>query len=152
MMRFFAHNDCMFLWLVRRVATSLCLLTLSLPTFSLATTAKVDRAATLDAEYASALAVADRFLQAWQGGDAENGIAMLTEHAKKSLNPGDLDKFFSASNRTAYEIDHGKRMRRGRYEFPVVIVNQAANKLHRKFSSIVIVDTSNNDWAVDKLP
>jgi hypothetical protein len=114
--------------------------------------AKVASSSSLDTEYASALAVADRFLQAWQAGDAENGISMLTEHAKKGMSPDDLDKFFSTSNPSAYEVDRGKRMRHGRYEFPIVLVNRTANKLHRKFSSIVIVNTSNSDWAVDKLP
>lgn len=136
---------------VVRHAASFCLLIFWLPTSSSPTPAKAARAASLDAEYASALAVADRFLQAWQAGDRENGIAMLTEHAKKGVNPADLEKFFSASDPSAYEINRGKRLRH-RYEFPVVLVNRTANQLHRKFSTIVIVNTSNNDWAVDKLP
>lgn len=142
----------MFRPLVRYAAASLCLLFFPLPSFSVPTPAKVAPPSSLNAEYVSALAVADRFLQAWQAGDAENGIAMLTEHAKKGINPDDLDKFFSASDPSAYEVDRGKRIRRGHYEFPVVLVSRTANKLRRKFSSIVIVNTSNNDWAVDKLP
>jgi hypothetical protein len=114
--------------------------------------AKVPNASSLDSEYVSALAAADHFLQAWQSGDAENGIPLLTEHAKKNENPDDLDKFFSAREPSAFEIDRGKRVKRGRYEFPVVMVSRISNKLHRKFSSIVIVNTSGNDWAVDKLP
>lgn len=129
-----------------------CALIFFLLTFSLPMPAKVAPQSSLDAEYASALAGADRFLQAWQASDAENGIAMLTEHAKKGVNPEDLEKFFTASDPSAYEIGRGRRTHRSRYEFPVVLVNRTANKLHRKFSSIVIVNTSNNDWAVDKLP
>jgi hypothetical protein len=148
----FAHNKCMCSQLVRYAAANLCLLFFPLSTFSVSTPTKVALPSPLNPGYVSALAVADRFLQAWQAGDAENGIAMLTEHAKKGMNPDDLDKFFSASDSSAYEVDRGKRMRRGHYEFPVVLVNRSANKLHRKFSSIVIVNTSNNEWAVDKLP
>lgn len=142
----------MFCRLLRYFAAGFSLLFFSTPAFPVPTPAKVTRESFLDAEYASALAVADHFLQAWQTGDAENGIAMLTEHAKKGMNPDDLDKFFSASNPSAYEIDRGKAIRRGRYEFPIVLVNRTANRLRRKFSTIVIVNTSNNDWAVDKLP
>jgi hypothetical protein len=114
--------------------------------------AKMPNPSSVDSDYVSALAAADRFLQAWQSGDAENGISLLTEHAKKNENPDDLDKFFSAPKSPAFEIDRGKRMKRGRYEFPVVMVSRTSNKLHRRFSSIVIVNTSDNDWAVDKLP
>ncbi len=120
--------------------------------FSFLSAAKVSSVSSLDANYVSALAAADRFLQAWQSGDAETGISLLTEGAKKGMKPGDLDKFLSAADPSAYEIDRGKRVKRGRYEFPVVMVSRTPNKLHRKFSSIVIVNTSNNDWAVDKLP
>ncbi|MGC1372883.1 MAG: hypothetical protein WA824_12170 [Candidatus Sulfotelmatobacter sp.] len=139
--------DFMFSRQVQLLGASFVLLTFSLPS-----TAKVPRAASLDSGYLSALAAADRFLQAWQSGDGENGIALLTERAKKGINPDGLDKFFSASEPSGYEINRGKRVRRGRYEFPVVLVSRGSNKLHREFSSIVIVNTSNNDWAVDKLP
>ena len=114
--------------------------------------AKVSKPSSLDSDYVSALAAADHFLQAWQSGDAENGISLLTERAKKNENRDDLDKFFSAPGPSAFEIDRGKRAKHGRYEFPVVMVSRDSNKLHRKFSSIVIVNTGNNDWAVDKLP
>lgn len=120
--------------------------------FPLPSTAKAPGASSVNSDYVAALAAADHFLQAWQSGDAGNGIALLTERAKKGMNPDDLDKLFSASDPSGYEIDRGKRVRRGRYEFPVVMLNRAANKLHRKFSTLVIANTSNNDWAVDKLP
>ncbi|MGB7129826.1 MAG: hypothetical protein WBD59_03395 [Candidatus Sulfotelmatobacter sp.] len=139
--------DFMFSRQVRSLGASLILLTFSFPS-----TAKVSHAASLDSDYVSALAAADRFLHAWQSGDGENGIALLTERAKKGMNPDGLDKFFSASGPSGYEINRGKRVRRGRYEFPVVLVSRVSNKLHREFSSIVIVNTSNNEWAVDKLP
>ncbi len=105
-----------------------------------------------DAGYAPALAAADHFLQAWQSGDAENGMALMTSHAKGAATTEGVEKFFSNSPGSAYEIGRGKLLKRGRYEFPVVLMSAARNHPRRRFSSIVIVDTGNNDWAVDKLP
>lgn len=119
---------------------------------SLLCSAKVHPASALDAEYVSALATADHFMQAWQSGDAESGIALLTGHAKKNENMNDLEKFFSAADPSAYEIDRGKRVKHGRYEFPIVLVSRSSQTVHRKFSSIIVINTGNNDWAVDKLP
>jgi hypothetical protein len=115
-------------------------------------TAKMPNPSSSDSGYVSALAAADHFLQAWQSGDAENGISLLTEHAKKNQKRDDLDKFFSSLEPSAFEIDRGKRVKPGRYEFPVVLVRPTTSGLHRKFSSIVIVNTGNHDWGVDKLP
>jgi hypothetical protein len=46
----------------------------------------------------------------------------------------------------------GKLLKPGRYEFPVVLVLGGAKHPRRRFSSIVVVNTGNNGWAVDKLP
>jgi hypothetical protein len=105
-----------------------------------------------DVDYTAALSATDHFLQAWQSNDAETGMALLTAHAKKNGNKDELEAFFSSGEPAAYEINHGKRLRQGRYEFPVVLVTGETKKLHRKFSTIVIVNTGGNDWAVDKLP
>ena len=109
------------------------------------------------ADYASALAAADRFLQAWQSGDMENGIILLTTHARTEISHDDLQTLFSSSAPAAYEINHGKPLRRGRYEFPVMLFANSSSpagtaRLHRRFSSIVVLRTGNNDWAIDKLP
>jgi hypothetical protein len=110
-------------------------------------------------DYASALATADRFLQAWQTGDIENGMVLLTSHAKEKVSREDLEAFFSASTPEAYEITRGKTLRRGRYEFPVMLLGcsfpAATTKtghLQRRFSNIIVLRTGNNDWAIDKLP
>ncbi len=126
------------------------LLCLALPLSPLA--AKTPPAAALDAGYVSALAAADHFLQAWQSGDVENGMVLLTSHAKEKATTDVVERFFSNPGHSAYEIGRGKRLKRGRYEFPVVLVSNLKNHVRRKFSSIVIVDTGKNDWAVDKLP
>jgi hypothetical protein len=95
--------------------------------------------------YIAALAAADRLLQAWQSGDVENGMALLTSHAKEAATTDVVEKFFSNAGPAAYEIGRGK--------FPVVLVTSDSKKhARRKFSSIVVINTGNNDWAVDKLP
>jgi nickel-dependent lactate racemase len=104
--------------------------------------------------YAPALAAADHLLQAWQSGDVENGMSLLTSHAKEAATTDVVEKFFSNAESSGYEIGRGKLVKRGRYEFPVVLVTEDSKKLHarRRFSSIIVVNTGNNDWAVDKLP
>jgi hypothetical protein len=114
--------------------------------------AKTQPATGLNSGYISALGAVDRFLQTWQSGDAENGLPLLTSHAKEKATPDVIDKFFSSPGPSAYEIGRGKLLKRGRYEFPVVLVGSSKNHMRRRFSSIVIVDTGRNDWAVDTLP
>jgi hypothetical protein len=114
--------------------------------------AKTQPAAGLDSGYVSALGAADRFLQAWQSGDVENGLVLLTTHAKEKATTDVVEKFFSNLGPSAYEIGRGKLLKHGRYEFPVVLVGTSKNHARRRFSSIVIVDTGRNDWAVDTLP
>ncbi len=121
---------------------------------SLSLAARTPSAPSLDPSYVYALAAADHFLQAWQSGDAEQGMVLLTGHAKETSSSEAIEKFFSNSENSAYQIDAGRLLKRGRYEFPVVLVTGTAAKsrVRRRFSSIVVVDTGRNDWAVDKLP
>jgi hypothetical protein len=116
--------------------------------------AKTPPASTLDAGYVAALAAADHLLQAWQSGDVENGMSLLTSHAKEAATTELVERFFSNPGPSAYEIGRGKLVKPGRYEFPVVLVSGDLKRAHprRRFSSIVVVNTGNNDWAVDKLP
>lgn len=118
--------------------------------------AKTRRVPALDSNYVSALSTADRFLQAWQAGDVEGGMVLLTGHAKESATAAVVESFFSNPEQSAYEINHGKLVKPDRYEFPVVLVSGAGvpnkNRVHRRFSTIVVVNTGNSDWAVDKLP
>jgi hypothetical protein len=107
----------------------------------------------LDPGYVPALTVADHFLQAWQSGDGENGTVLLSSHAKEAATTDVVERFFSNPAPSAYEICRGKRVKRGRYEFPVVLVIGSKDaRARRRFSSIIVVNTGNNDWAVDKLP
>ena len=116
--------------------------------------AKTNPTAALDPGYVPALAAADRLLQAWQSGDPESGLVLLTTHAKQAATTEAVERFFSDPGSSAYEIVHGKLLKPGRYEFPVVLVLGGAKNSHprRRFSSIIVVNTGNHDWAVDKLP
>lgn len=137
--------------LIAILACWLCLVSLALPPSSAAE--KTRSARSLDLSYISALAAADRLLQAWQTGDIEHGVALLTTHAKQTATSDQVEKFFSSSGASSYEIDRGKLLRHGQYEFPVALIGTGSNHhARRHFSTIVVVSTGNNDWAVDKLP
>ncbi len=111
------------------------------------------KAADLTADYASALAAADHFLQAWQAADPENGIVLLTSRTKQATSTDAIEKFFSNSTRSAFEIGHGKLLKQGRYQFPVVLLGASrTNHSRRRFSTIIVLHSGDNDWAVDKLP
>lgn len=81
-------------------------------------------------------------------------MVLLTTHAKEAATTDAIEKFFSDSGSSGYEINRGKLLKRGRYEFPVVLFNGSTNNLHlhRRFCTVVVVNAGNNDWAVDKLP
>jgi hypothetical protein len=108
----------------------------------------------LGAGYGSALAVADRLLEAWRIGDVEIGMSLLSGRAKETIPETAIEAFFSTPGASAYEITRGKLSHRGSYEFPVALIASPAgsNRLRRRFSTIVVLKTGNNEWAVDKLP
>jgi len=117
--------------------------------------AKARSAAALDSSYVSALSAANRFLQAWQAGDAESGMVLLSSHAKESATAESVEKFFANRQSCAYEITRGKSMRHDRYVFPVALLSGGGAKnspLRRRVASIIVVNTGNNEWAVDRLP
>lgn len=104
-----------------------------------------------DANYASALATANRFLQAWQTGDLEAGMVLLSDGVRHAQSPDKFEDFFSSDAVRGFEITRGTS-NRGRYRFPVVLVTTRGSQIRRKFSEIVVVDAGKNDWTVDKLP
>ena len=118
---------------------------------------KPSKASAPDPNYVAALAAADHFLHAWQTQDHETGLVMLTDSAKRHTSDEHLQDFFSRGNATAqaYEIGRGTRLKPGRYSFPVTLVVATAGKERapsRRFSQIIVIRTSKEDWAVDKLP
>jgi hypothetical protein len=104
-----------------------------------------------DPGYAFALGAANHFLHAWQTGDVENGMVLLSDHIRRTQNPDQLEHFFSNATDRAFEITRGHG-HRGRYSFPVVLVTTRGSHVTRKFSEIIMVETGKNDWVVDKLP
>lgn len=111
----------------------------------------------VDPDYVSALATADRFLHAWQTQDHETGVLLLTDAAKQHTSEDHLDLFFSPGESTeeGFEINHGKKLKDGRYVFPVVLwqsIPGKNRKAHPHFSEIVVVRTGKDDWAIDRLP
>ncbi|MBZ5651200.1 MAG: hypothetical protein LAO18_12015 [Acidobacteriia bacterium] len=108
-----------------------------------------------DRGYSSALAAANRFLQAWQNQDHETGLLMLTDAAKQSSSQERTDSFFSSGNDAAYEIARGRKLKGGRYAFPVTffISDSESNRSGRtQKSQIIVVRAGKDEWAIDKVP
>ena len=109
------------------------------------------RVKTSEAEYVLALAAANRFLSAWQTGDLETGALLLSDRARRSRTAESLETLFARGADRAFEISRGKADR-GCYRFPVVMVSGENNRVRRKFSEFILVNTGKNDWVVDQLP
>jgi len=108
-----------------------------------------------DRGYSSALAAANRFLQAWQNQDRETGLLMLTDAAKQASSQERMDSFFSSGNDAAYEIARGRKLKGGRYAFPITlfISDSESNRSGRpQRSQIIVVHAARDEWAIDKLP
>jgi len=103
----------------------------------------------------SALAAANRFLQAWQNQDRETGLLMLTDAAKHASSQERTDGFFSSGSDAAYEIARGRKLKTGRYAFPITLFTADSNSGQpgRPLrSKIVVVRAGRDEWAIDKLP
>jgi hypothetical protein len=104
-----------------------------------------------DSGYVLALGIADRFLHAWEIGDLETGMVLLTDRARHTRSADTLEDFFSAGQDRGFEIMRGSS-HAGRYRFPVVLLTRQGNSARRIATEIVLVSTGKNEWAVDKLP
>src|SRR5262249_18460400 len=109
-------------------------------------------ARTIDPQYGSALAAANRFLHAWQTQDHETGIMMLTDAAREHVSRDQLQEFFSAGPEAAFEIQRGRQVNEGTYSFPVVLVDTSRSTKRAHACRILIVKAGKDDWAVDRLP
>jgi len=108
-----------------------------------------------DPGYASALAAANRFLQAWQNQDHETGLLMLTDIAKQKSSEDRLEAFFASGHDAAYEIARGRKLKAGCYVFPVALftsLTDSASAARPQKSQIVVVRDGKDEWAIDKLP
>ena len=145
-----------------RVAASLLFLAILLtpPVWARSNSHPAKQADTSDPGYVFALAAADHFLHAWQTGDLENGMVLLSDALRHSQNADKLEQLFSNATSRAFEITRGHG-HPGRYSFPVVLVtprgssdatHDATHHVTRRFSEIILVEAGKNDWVVDKLP
>jgi hypothetical protein len=106
-----------------------------------------------DAAYVAALATANHFLRAWQTGDLETGLLLLTDTARHRSSEETLRTYFSAPQTRAFEVHLGKKLRAGRYTFPVILLETTdPRRARRRYSNIIVISTGKNDWAVDRLP
>jgi hypothetical protein len=98
-----------------------------------------------------ALAMANRFLHAWQTDDLETGMVLLSDRVRHSQDQEKFEQFFAGSTDRAFEIARGQG-NRGRYRFDVALVTATGTRVRRRASQIVVVNTGKNDWVVDTLP
>jgi hypothetical protein len=106
-----------------------------------------------DAGYVFALAAANHFLHAWQTGDFESGLVLLSDGLRHSQNADQMEDFFSNAGVKirSYEITSGHG-HPGHYSFPIVLVTPRGDHPARKPSEITLIEAGKNDWVVDKLP
>jgi hypothetical protein len=104
-----------------------------------------------DPDYVFALATANRFLHAWQTGDLETGMVLLSDRVRHSQDPEKFEQFFSGDANRAFEIARGLGSR-GRYRFATMLVTATGSRVRRRLAEIIVVNTGKNDWVVDKLP
>jgi hypothetical protein len=116
------------------------------------------RPVTLDRDYASALAAADRFLHAWQTQDAESGLLLLTDRVRQHTDENQLRDFFSSERSLSpgFEVGRGKKLSGMRYQFPVALFpgdnTHPHHATHPQASALIVVRIGRDDWAIDKLP
>lgn len=105
------------------------------------------------ANYMLALKTADRFLTAWMSDGFDVAESLLDDRLKSDLD-GDFESFMSSPCPCAYEINHGKKVRPGSYEFPVVLFRPPAgnSRISVQNSVIVVSKTSADRWVIEKLP
>lgn len=77
---------------------------------------------------------------------------MLSDIARQSLSPDELQSFFSPGPDAAYEIARGKRVNSAAYAFPVVLFGASAAPSRPHVCTVVVTRSGKNEWAVDKLP
>ena len=136
---------------VKLAIAAAVILLLSLPMWAAGPRKHHSATTPIDPDYVFALATANRFLHAWQSGDLETGMVLLSDRVRHSQDPEKLEQFFSGDGDRAFEITRGQG-NRGRYRFATVLVTAEGARVRRRFSEIIVVNTGKNDWVVDKLP
>jgi hypothetical protein len=139
----------------RHLAFPLIALSLALQASTVSIAKTRHSAPSPDPGYASDLAAANRFLQAWQNQDHETGLLMLTDIAKQKSSEDRLEAFFASGHDAAYEIARGRKLKTGCYAFPVALFTSlpdSASGVRPQKSQIVVVRAGKDEWAIDKLP
>jgi hypothetical protein len=134
-----------------KIRLAVCLFFFTSPIWAGSRSHSVRQTDISDPGYVFALAAANHFMHAWQIGDLENGMVLLSDGVRRSQNSDKLEHFFSSGTDRAFEITRGHG-HPGFYTFPIVLVTPRGSHIARKFSEITLVETGNNDWVVDKLP
>ena len=98
---------------------------LSIPAFPRTHSHSPKQEAPTDAGYVFALAAANHFLHAWQTGDLESGMLLLSNGLRHSQNADQMEDFFSnaKTKSRSYEITRGHGNPRP-YTFPIVRVTR----------------------------
>jgi hypothetical protein len=144
-------------FVLARTRISLISLVLALAVTPLSARSKGSGPASVDQNYVSALATADRFLHAWQTRDEEAGILLLTDRVKQHTSEDALAEFFSSNSfsRESFEIGRGKKLAANRYQFPIALFQKSSIRTHtwtRPQTSALVVVKIGSDWAIDRLP
>lgn len=105
-----------------------------------------------EAQYLLALATADRFLGAWMNDEPDLAESMLGQ--PRDTPERDIETLLIRACPCAFELKHGKRIRAGVYEFPVVLYGPPAgnSRISVELSSIIISRTADDQWTVEKVP
>ena len=109
------------------------------------------KSAGTDPGYVLALGTADHFLHAWEAGDLETGMVLLSDRVRHTHSADTLEEFFLAGQDRGFEIMRGSG-HAGRYRFPVALLTRQGTATRRVATEIILVSTGKNEWAVDKLP
>lgn len=129
----------------------LYLLLLSLAPTCSARQHAVTKNKTADSGYVVALATANRFLSAWQSGDLETGMLLLSDQARRSQTADSLEKVFARESNRAFEISSGK-CDHGTCRFPIVMLSGDGSHVRRNFSQLILINAGKHDWVVNKFP
>jgi hypothetical protein len=106
----------------------------------------------VDNDYIFALRAANHLMQAWQTGDLEAGVVMLTDAAKQDISEAQLDEFFAADKQgtRGFELSHGKKLEAGKYDFPLTLFDGRGKT--PRIAHLIVIKESKNEWVIDRLP
>lgn len=111
-------------------------------------------AGSIDSGYVSALATANRFLQAWQTEDHEAGLLLVSDDAKNRTSEDRFEKFFDPGGnlQRGFQVGQGSKIKAGRYSFPVKLYERSDGQSHVRTSQLLVVDSGGKEWVIDRLP